>query len=110
MLGFAIVGCGMIARFHARALAEVPGAKLVALVSRNAANGHSLCETVGAQADIYEDLSQALTRPDVHVVTVTTPSGAHMEPALAAAAPGGGPGRPPGRQSASCSKPLWGSP
>jgi predicted dehydrogenase len=87
-LGFCIVGCGMIARFHARALAEVPGAKLVALVSRNAANGHSLCETVGAQADIYEDLSQALTRPDVHVVTVTTPSGAHMEPALAAAAAG----------------------
>ena len=30
MLGFAIVGCGMIARFHARALAEVPGARLVA--------------------------------------------------------------------------------
>src|SRR2546430_1394771 len=28
MLGFAIVGCGMIARFHARALAEVPGARL----------------------------------------------------------------------------------
>ena len=27
-LGFAIVGCGMIARFHARALAEVPGTKL----------------------------------------------------------------------------------
>ena len=27
MLGFAIVGCGMIARFHARALAEVPGAR-----------------------------------------------------------------------------------
>ena len=34
MLGFAIVGCGMIARFHVRALAEVPGVRLVALVSR----------------------------------------------------------------------------
>ena len=29
MLGFAIVGCGMIARFHARALAEVPDTKVV---------------------------------------------------------------------------------
>ena len=38
MLGCAIVGCGLIARFHARALAEVSGAKLVALVSRNAAS------------------------------------------------------------------------
>ena len=28
MLGFAIVGCGMIARFHALALADVPGAKV----------------------------------------------------------------------------------
>src|SRR5262245_7640666 len=38
MLGFAIVGCGMIARFHARALLDVPGTRLVALVSRNPAN------------------------------------------------------------------------
>jgi predicted dehydrogenase len=30
-LGFAIVGCGMIARFHARALAEVPGTRVAAL-------------------------------------------------------------------------------
>ena len=35
MLGFAIVGCGMIARFHARALAEMPGTQVVALVSRS---------------------------------------------------------------------------
>ena len=36
--GFCIVGCGMIARFHARALAEVPGARIAALVSRNLDN------------------------------------------------------------------------
>ena len=34
-LGVALVGCGMIARFHARALAEIPGVRLVALVSRS---------------------------------------------------------------------------
>jgi len=34
-LGVAIVGCGMIARFHARALAEIPGTKLLALISRS---------------------------------------------------------------------------
>ena len=28
--GFGIVGCGMIAEFHARAIAEIPGASLVA--------------------------------------------------------------------------------
>ena len=31
--GVAIVGCGMIARFHVRAIAEVPGARLAALVA-----------------------------------------------------------------------------
>jgi predicted dehydrogenase len=85
MLGFAIVGCGMIARFHARALAEVPQAKLVALVSRNPANGRSLADAVGVHCDIYSDLAPVLDRRDVHVVIVSTPSGAHLEPAVAAA-------------------------
>ena len=62
MPGFAIVGCGMIARFHARALAEVPGAKLVGLVSRRAAGARKMAEELGLHCDIYEDLSQALAR------------------------------------------------
>ena len=88
MPGFAIVGCGMIARFHARALAEVPGARLVALVSRRAAGARKMADELGLHVDVYEDLSQALARRDVDVVIVTTPSGAHMEPAVAAAAAG----------------------
>jgi predicted dehydrogenase len=88
MPGFAIVGCGMIARFHARALAEVPGARLAALVSRRAAGAKKMAGELGLDCDVYEDLGQALARPDVHVVIITTPSGAHMEPAVAAAAAG----------------------
>ena len=41
-LGFAIVGCGMIAGFHVKALAEVPGARVEALVSRSRANAEKL--------------------------------------------------------------------
>src|SRR5713226_3949454 len=88
MLGFAIVGCGMIARFHARALAEVPGAKVAALVSRHEANARAVAEAVGNPCDIYSDLKPVLVRKDVDVVIVTTPSGAHMEPAVAAAEAG----------------------
>jgi predicted dehydrogenase len=88
MIGFAIVGCGMIARFHARALAEVPGAKLLALVGRHPANAQALIEAVGCRCEIYSDLKPVLARRDVHVVIVTTPSGAHMEPAVAAAEAG----------------------
>src|SRR2546421_5513638 len=87
-LGCAIVGCGMIARFHARALAEVPGTKLAALVSRNPANAHALAEAEKLACDVYTELAPVLARPDVHVVIVTTPSGAHMEPAVAAAQAG----------------------
>jgi predicted dehydrogenase len=88
MLGFAIVGCGMIARFHARALAEVPGARLVALVSRHPANAQKLNDELSLKCDVYTDLAPVLKRPDVHVVIITTPSGAHLEPAVAAAEAG----------------------
>ena len=84
-LGCAIVGCGMIARFHAKALAEVPGARLVALVSRNPANAKAVAETAGVACDTYTDLAPVLARRDVHIVIITTPSGAHLEPAVAAA-------------------------
>ena len=88
MLGVAIVGCGMIARFHARALQEVPGARVVALVSRNRANAQAVADAAAGPCEIYSDLAQALARPGVHTVIITTPSGAHMEPAVAAASAG----------------------
>src|SRR5256886_8526253 len=85
MLGFAIVGCGMIARFHARALEDIPQARLVALVSRNAANAKKLADSLPTPCAVYTDINEALARKDVHVVIITTPSGAHLEPAVAAA-------------------------
>ncbi|HJT77611.1 MAG TPA: Gfo/Idh/MocA family oxidoreductase, partial [Gemmataceae bacterium] len=86
--GCALVGCGMIARFHAQALAEVPGARVVALVSRNRANAQALADQLGQQCDISTDLAPVLARPDVDIVIVTTPSGAHLGPAVAAAEAG----------------------
>jgi UDP-N-acetyl-2-amino-2-deoxyglucuronate dehydrogenase len=87
-LGFAIVGCGMIARFHARALAEVPGTRLVALVSRSADSAKKMKDELKLDADVYTSLADALDQPDVHVVIITTPSGAHLDPAVQAAQAG----------------------
>jgi len=88
-LGFAIVGCGMIARFHARALAEIPDAKIAALVSRSAGNGEKLLhETNTPACPVFADLGAALKAPGVDVVVITTPSGAHMEATVQAAAAG----------------------
>jgi predicted dehydrogenase len=87
-LGFAIVGCGMIARFHARALAEVPGARVSGLVSRTAERAKAMADELGLSCPIYTSLESALASPDVRAVIVTTPSGAHLEPALLAAEAG----------------------
>jgi predicted dehydrogenase len=85
-LGFCIVGCGMIARFHVRALADIPGTRLAALVTRNPASAEKLIADTGSpNVPVFTDLGDALNRKDVDVVVVTTPSGAHLDPAVAAA-------------------------
>ena len=84
-LGFGIVGCGLIARFHAQAISELPGAKLVAVQSRNVKNAANLANGVPGCTP-YVDLQVMLQRPDLDVVCICTPSGAHLEPAEAAAA------------------------
>jgi UDP-N-acetyl-2-amino-2-deoxyglucuronate dehydrogenase len=85
MLGCAIVGCGMIARFHARALAEIPGTRVVALVGRSRDNAEKMRQELGLDCAVATDLGDVLARKDVDIVIITTPSGAHLEPAVAAA-------------------------
>ena len=86
-LGFAIIGCGMIARFHARAIKEIPTARVAALVSRIPKNGQTLISEVGIPpCPVFATVEEALQAPGVDAVIVTTPSGAHLEPSLLAAA------------------------
>lgn len=85
--GFAIVGTGMIAGYHARAVRETRGARLVGVVSRSPERGRAFVAEHGA-AFVASSVEELGLRPDIHVVTVTTPSGAHLEPALAAIALG----------------------
>ncbi len=88
-IGFALVGCGMIARFHAKAIAEIPGSRIAALVSRTPASAESfLAETQIPRAPIFTSVDVAVRSPGVDAVIITTPSGAHAEPALIAAAAG----------------------
>ncbi|VTS02896.1 Gfo/Idh/MocA family protein [Tuwongella immobilis] len=88
-LGFAIVGCGMIARFHTRALAEVPGAKLAGLVSRSTESAQKLlADTESAPVPIFQNLTDALKHPGIDGIIITTPSGLHRDPAIEAAKAG----------------------
>lgn len=82
-IGFGIVGCGMISRFHAKAIAEVDGAELVACYNRRSESAASFASEHDITA--YDDLDAMLADPRVDIVSICTPSGAHMEPAVAAA-------------------------
>ena len=84
--GFAIVGCGMIADFHAQAVDAIDGASLVGCSSRNPDSAKAFAEKHGGRA--YASLDEMLADDVVNVVTICTPSGAHLEPAVAAAEAG----------------------
>lgn len=81
--GFGIIGCGMIANFHARAIADVRGAKLVACYDNFPDSADRFAAANDCKA--YHKLEDLLADPDIDIVTIGTPSGAHMEPAVAAA-------------------------
>ena len=85
-LGFGIVGLGMIARFHALALKAMTDADLVACLSRNQSKADAFASELGGQG--YCEMDAFLAHSGLDVVIICTPSGAHLEPALAAAKAG----------------------
>ncbi len=84
--GFGIIGCGMIANFHARAINDIRGAKVVACFDAVPAAADRFAAAQGCRS--YHSLNDLLADPAVDVVTIGTPSGAHLEPAVAAARAG----------------------
>jgi UDP-N-acetyl-2-amino-2-deoxyglucuronate dehydrogenase len=88
MPGFAIVGGGMIAGFHLKALAEIPSARVVAVVDAVPAALQRFAAQHQLTCELSTSLAPVLARRDVDIVIVSTPSGAHMESAVAAAEAG----------------------
>jgi predicted dehydrogenase len=84
--GFAIVGTGMIAHFHAKAIQAMPNGRIVACFNQNLSKAQAFAAEYGCRA--CDSLDQLLADPDVQIVTICTPSGAHRDPAIAAARAG----------------------
>ncbi|MGH3301469.1 MAG: Gfo/Idh/MocA family protein [Streptosporangiaceae bacterium] len=84
--GFGIVGAGVISSIHARAIASLPHARLVAVtdVEHERAQSFASAHQCGAEPD----LDALLARTDVDVVCVCVPSGLHAEVGIRAAAAG----------------------
>ena len=82
-LGFGIIGLGMIADFHAQAIARITGAKLVGVATRNASKAHAFAEKHHVPF-VAASIAELVAHPDIHIVCITTPSAAHLEASLAA--------------------------
>ncbi len=85
-IGFGVVGTGMIAGFHAKAIGAIPGARLVGAYDAVPERAQKFAAEQGCTA--YTELEAMLANRDIHVVTICTPSGVHRDPAVAAAQAG----------------------
>ncbi len=80
--GFGIIGLGLIADFHARAVQAMKNGELLACCSRSQDKADAFGEKF--QCTGYSSLKEFLAHPGLDVVTICTPSGAHLDPSLAA--------------------------
>ncbi|WP_415382994.1 Gfo/Idh/MocA family protein [Halosimplex sp. TS25] len=79
----AIAGIGAVATMHAESIADIDGAELVAGSCRTEERGREFADEYDCAW--YPDTESMLDGEDVDVLSICTPSGAHLEPALAAA-------------------------
>lgn len=80
---FGIIGGGMIADFHAQAILAIEGATLGGIYARRIDQARTLGEKYNCA--YFDDLDALLQDPNIDIVTIATPSGAHMNPAISAA-------------------------
>jgi len=90
-----IIGAGLIADFHAKAIMSLENARLAGISGTNHQKAKSLSEKYGCR--LFDSEEDMLSSDEVDIVTIATPSGAHMEPVLLAARYG---------KHAICEKPL----
>ena len=81
-LRFAVVGCGVIGRLHARAIGRTPGTELAFTVDCREAAAQEVADEHGGTPLL--SLEEVLGRDDVDAVAICTPSGAHAAMAIQA--------------------------
>jgi len=83
--GIGIVGLGSIADFHARAIQAMEGGQLLCAFSRSGGDrAEKFAKEFGVEV-VVGDYERFLKTPGLEIVTIATPSGSHLEPAIAAA-------------------------
>lgn len=77
MKSIGIIGGGMIATFHAQAIQAMQGAELAGAYIRNPQQAHSFAEK--HHCPTYTDIDEFLNLDKLDIVTIATPSGAHLD-------------------------------
>lgn len=83
---FGIIGVGMIADFHRRAIENVEGAELVGVFDKFAEAANQFASTHGVPA--FESIDALVKVGGAEAVTIATPSGWHLDPTVEAARAG----------------------
>ena len=86
MIGVGLIGAGFFGEMHARALAEVPGARLVAASRRSSAALDEFCARFAVRG--YRDYVDLINAPDVDAVVIAAPHHLHAKMAVQAARAG----------------------
>lgn len=77
LLGVAVAGCGEWGRNHVRALAALPGVRVLHVADPDRAR-QELARTLVPSAVVTDDLGAALADPKVSVVAIASPSPTHV--------------------------------
>ena len=81
---FAVIGCSRISKKHFDAIAEVPGAEIAAVCDNDESRVQEAAAHIGDVA-AFTDFHKMLTKVEVDVVSILTPSGYHAEQTIAVA-------------------------
>jgi len=85
-LGFGLIGYGLVAPFHAKALADSEKADLIAVAGRNPNKARAFCQEHGGEA--LASIDALYPRGDIDVIAVLTPNASHEQYAVKAAQAG----------------------
>lgn len=82
-VGFGIIGAGMIAAHHGKAMADLKNVRLIGFYDTNYESAKKRAEEFHCKA--YASFEEFLADPEIEAVTIATPSGMHGSVAI----PGG---------------------
>jgi len=73
-----IVGCGMVARYHANAIASTEGAELICCCSKSPSSAESFAAERSEEVKVYKTYSEMLSDKEMNTVAICSPTGDHF--------------------------------